>query len=243
MPLDDGRGAGGLEAHHVGQGAGAFQPVVFDKAFPVGGNVAGVAHRNEEVVRGVAEHVGDFKGGGFLAFNAVGVDGVDQGNGMIPGELTNQAQGSVEIAVHHDNPGAVSHSLGEFAQRHLPLGNQDKGPQVQIRAVGGGRGAGVAGGGAHDTHRALFHGLGDGDNHAPVFEGPGGVAALQLEVELLAAQFLAQAVGLDQGRVPLAQGKHGCIPGERQELSIFFQYADTHVLASNLSSLSTNEHE
>ena len=61
-PWTMGAAPGGLEAHHVGQGAGALQTVVFHKALPVGGDIAGIAHRNEEVVRGVAEHVGDFKG-------------------------------------------------------------------------------------------------------------------------------------------------------------------------------------
>src|SRR5690606_10593760 len=61
----DGRRAGGLVAHHLGQlpcPAGA--PVLLE-SLPVRRDVAGVAYGDEEVVGGFAQLVDDLEGGAF----------------------------------------------------------------------------------------------------------------------------------------------------------------------------------
>src|SRR5205809_7730906 len=77
MAVDNGGGSGGLVAEHAREGVGLFRGVVFLVAFPVGGDVAGVADGDEMKVRRIAELVADLEGGGLLPFQAHGVDAVD----------------------------------------------------------------------------------------------------------------------------------------------------------------------
>ena len=60
--------------------------MILDKPLPVGGDVAGIAHRDEEHVRGIAQLVDDLKGGSLLPLDAIWVKGVDQGDGVLFGE-------------------------------------------------------------------------------------------------------------------------------------------------------------
>ena len=76
----DGRGARGLEPEHARQPGGPARLLVLEVALPVGGDVAGVAHRDAVDVGGVAERVDDLEGPGLLALDPVGVHRVDHGD-------------------------------------------------------------------------------------------------------------------------------------------------------------------
>ena len=150
MPQDDGRGAGRLPAHHARSLRRPAELVVLAEAAPVGGDVAGVADGDEQVVGRVAEGVDDLEGGGLLPLDAVGVDGVDEGDGMDVGDGQRQLQRDVEVAVDGDDAGAVRDGLRQLALRDAPLRHEDVDLQAAVGGEGGGGGAGVAGRGAHD---------------------------------------------------------------------------------------------
>ena len=73
-----------LHAQHLRQ-AGRFQPVVLLEPGPIGGDVAGVADRQAQPVRGGPQHIADLEGGALLALDPVGVERVDQADGMFLG--------------------------------------------------------------------------------------------------------------------------------------------------------------
>ena len=176
-----------MKAHHLGQRSRPFHLIGFVKAHPVGGDVAGVAHGYEQVIGRGAEVVHDFECGRLLPLQPIRVERIDQHDGMLGAELAHDAEGVVEAAVDKHNLRAVGYRLRHFAARDVVSGDKYDGGQPAARAVCGGGCAGVAGGGAHNRSTALFQRLGDGYHHAPVLERAGGIAALQLEIELAAA--------------------------------------------------------
>ena len=73
---------------------------VLTVAFPIGGDVAGVADGEEMEIGRATELIADFKRGGFLAFNADGINAVDNFDaGFLP-EIADDAEGVVEIAFY-----------------------------------------------------------------------------------------------------------------------------------------------
>ncbi|OPZ92262.1 MAG: hypothetical protein BWY73_00877 [candidate division TA06 bacterium ADurb.Bin417] len=213
--LDQRRGAGGLEAQHPGQPGGLAEPAVLPVALPVGGDVAGVADRQDVVVGGVAQAVDDLEGAGLLPLDPVGVDRVDQGDRVPVAEGAYQLQGLVEVALDLDHPGAVDEGLGQLAEGDLAGGDDYQRLESGPGGVGGRRGRGVAGRGADDRLLALLPGLGDGQGHAPVLEGAGRVAAFKLEVEFQAEAGADGDRGDERG-VALQQGDHRAALGDRQ---------------------------
>ena len=69
---------------------------------------------------------------------------------MALGELADDLQGLVEVALQRDHPGAVHQRLGELADRDLALGHDHRAAQAGARRVGGAARGGVAGRGADD---------------------------------------------------------------------------------------------
>ena len=56
------------------------------KPLPIGGDVAGVADGDKEVVGSVAQGVDDLKGGALLPLDPVGIDRVDQRDRVLLGQ-------------------------------------------------------------------------------------------------------------------------------------------------------------
>ena len=99
----------------------------------------------------------------------------------------------------------MGHSLSELSLRYVAVRDEDVSIEPAAGGVGGGRGTRVAGGGAEDGFRFGFKRLRYGDDHAAVFEGAGGIAHLQLEIQLPAADALVQTPRVNERRVALAQ--------------------------------------
>ena len=110
--------------------------------------------------------------------------------------------------------------LRQLAQGHFALGNENPRGQIAIGGVGCRRRAGVARGGAHHPDAALFQRLGHGHHHAPVLERSGGVAALQLEVQVGAPKLRSKLTRPHQRRVALTHRKDGCLFVDRQQVPV-----------------------
>jgi hypothetical protein len=74
-------------------------------------------------VGGVPEQVDDLEGSGLLALQPDRVDGVDERDGVVPGEPLGHLEAVVEVAAHHDDLGAVQDRLGHLAGGDLALGH------------------------------------------------------------------------------------------------------------------------
>ena len=154
----------------AGRLRGFAELVEFAIALPVGGDVAGVADGQDVEVGRVAEDIDDLEGGGLLALDAEGIDGIDDGDGLGLADLADEPQGIVEIAVDGDDVGAVHEGLGELAHRDFAGGQQDDAGDAGARGVGGGGGGGVAGGSADDRLGAVLDRLRYGHGHAAILE-------------------------------------------------------------------------
>ena len=127
MADDERRGAGGLEAPQPRRPLDEPGVGVLAEARPVGADVAGVADRDGEDVRGAAEVVADLEGGGLLAVEAERVDRVDQRHRVVVllGERADDPERLVEVAVDGDDPGAGDQRLEQLADRDLALRQDD----------------------------------------------------------------------------------------------------------------------
>src|SRR5207248_3325192 len=109
--LHNGGGPGGLESKHARQSVRFFGRVIFLVAFPVGGDVAGVADRQEMKVGRIAELIADLESGGFLAFDADGIDAVDHFDFAGFAQFADDAQGGIEVSLDGDGDSAVHEGL------------------------------------------------------------------------------------------------------------------------------------
>ena len=98
-----------------------------DESLPVGRDIAGIAHRNEQVVRRFAQDVHNLKGGRLLPFDAEGIDGIDQGHRILLGQRAHNVQRLVEIPADSHDLSTVHNGLGQLAQGDLALGDNDDG--------------------------------------------------------------------------------------------------------------------
>jgi len=141
MTEHDGRRSRRLESQHARQPVAFPHAVILAVAFPVRGDIAGIAHRHALKVRGnAAEIIQNFKGAGFLPFDPVGIDGIHQGDGERVADMADQRQGVVEVPQYLDDLRAMHHGLGQFPEGDLPLGNQHG--ALDAGAGGIGRGGG-----------------------------------------------------------------------------------------------------
>ena len=111
----------------------------------VGGVVSRVSDRQEVVVRCSTQHIDNFKRRSLLALDAVVVDGVDQVDGVVLGELASDIEAVVKVATDLQHVGVMNHGLAELAHRNLSIGDQDGSGHASIGGIGGSRGRGVAG--------------------------------------------------------------------------------------------------
>ena len=155
----------------------------FDERLAEGADVAEIAAGDDDPVgdfpvEGLEDAVHD----GLLAFEAEGVDAVDQVDAELAWRLAGRAAGVVEIAGDLDGEGAVVEGLGEFAVGDFAGADEDDGPhQAGGGAEHGQRSAGVAGGGAGGPPGADHAGVGEGGGHAVVLEAAGRIDAFVLQ--------------------------------------------------------------
>ena len=154
----------------------------------------------------VAKLIDDLEGGGLLTLDAVGVDGVDEGDGMAVGELAGEGEGVVEGAVDGQDSRAMRDGLCELAFGDGAARNQDVDLESLAGGVSRGGGAGVAGGGAEHGFMAGLDGFGDGQDHAAILEGAGGIAGFELEVHGGGAGGALQRGGAEEGGGAFAEG-------------------------------------
>src|SRR5207244_12082712 len=128
--------------------------------------------------------------------------------------------GVIEVPPHVENARAVGHGLSELSLRDVAVWDEDIGIEPAAGGVGRSGGAGVAGGGAEDSFGIGLQRLGDGDDHAAVFEGARGVAHLQLEVELAAAHAPLNSPRADKRRIALAEGNEWSLEANGQAIAI-----------------------
>ena len=95
------------------EGAGDTGLAVLAVSHPVGGDVARVADRQRQDVRRPAEVVTDLEGRGLLALQAVRVERVHEGDGVVPllRQVEHQLQRPVEVPVHRDHLGTGDQRL------------------------------------------------------------------------------------------------------------------------------------
>ncbi len=217
----EGSGTGRLVTHHDGRRVDDAVIAVLGVALPVGGDVAGVAHRQAVVIGSRLELLHDLEGSGLLPLDAEGVDGVDDGHRGLFGNLLHQAHAVVEVAAQLDGDRAVHHGLGQLAHGDLALGNEHEGSDAGARRIGRRRGGGVAGGGADHRLAPLIHRLGHRHGHATVLEGASGVEPLVLDVDVhLLAQLAWDVVEADERRVALAQADDAGVVVDRQAVAV-----------------------
>ena len=228
------RGPPRLDAPHLGQlGGGRGQARrglveggegraarVFAVPHPVGGDVARVADGQDVDVGGVAQLVDDLEGGRLLALEPVGVDRVDERHGVGLGQLPDDAQAVVEIAVHGDERRAVDDRLRQLPRRDLARGQDDGRLQPGGHGIGRRRGRRVARRGAcHDLDAGLQD-AGDGRGHPPVFEGARGVRPFDFDVDRRAGPRVERR-GVHEGRPPFAEGDDRISLAEGEAIGVF----------------------
>ena len=80
----------------------------------MGADVAGIAYRKRMHGGSPSEVVDHLPGGGLLPRDAVRIDRIDQGHIVIRGELENNRERIVEVAVHRNHRGTVGDRLSEL---------------------------------------------------------------------------------------------------------------------------------
>ena len=174
-------GALGLDDADLRPARDEAELIHLGEAFAEGGGVGEVAAGNDDVLGNLPVHLLDhLEGGGLLAFEAVGVDGVQEIDGELLDELAENFDAAVEVGLELDGERAVVHRLRELAPGDLAFGDEDDAAQTGAGGVGSHGGGCVAGGGAGDPLEAALGGDRESGGHAGVLEGAGGVHALML---------------------------------------------------------------
>jgi hypothetical protein len=163
----------------------------------------------------------EFDGGGFLAFETIGIHGVEQVNGPALNEFVQHFHAAVEVGAELAGDGAVVERLRELTPRDFAVGNEDEAPHAAAGGISSHRSGGVAGGGAGDPAKPFLAGEGGGGGHARVFEGGGGVHALMLGLEGANSSGAGTAREIIEGGIPFPQ-RDGVVAG----LEVWKQFAE-----------------
>ena len=149
---------------------GEAGPGRLHEALPVGGDVPGVSHGDEQGVGCVPEGLAELEGSRLLALEAVRVDAVHEGRLALFGKRPHDGKGGVEGAAHRDHARAMGDRLRELAGRDLPRGEDHGARHARACRVRGGRSGRVAGRCAEDHARALFERFRHSDDHSAILE-------------------------------------------------------------------------
>jgi hypothetical protein len=146
------------------------------------------------------------EGGGLLALEAVGVDGVQEVDGELLDQFAKDFDASVEVGFELDGEGAVVHRLREFAPGDLSFGDEDDAAETGAGGVGSHGGGGVACGGAGNPLEATLRGNRERGGHAGVLEGARRVHALMLGEEPVDTGGFGAPGKIVEGGVAFAEG-------------------------------------
>ncbi len=205
--LVEGRGAFGLDDAEAREAGNEAVGAEFAEGLAEGGHVAEVAAGKDDPIGDLPiELIEQFDDDGFLAFDAEGVDGVEEVDAEAIGEGADEGEDLIEVGFDLEGACAVFEGLGEFAEADVAVGEEDDGFETGGGGVGGHGGGGVAGGDAGDAAEAEAPGLGGAAGHAVVLEGAGGVEALVLEAERVEAGVGGGVGGVEEGGVAFAEG-------------------------------------
>ena len=138
-----------------------------------------------------AQKIADFKSAGFLPFQPIRIQRIEQRNRVFVGKFQDDAQRVVEVALDRQNLRALNQSLRQLSQGDGVLRQQHDAADSRDRAIRRRRRGGVAGARANRDARAVFGGFGNRHRHAAIFETAGRVGALEFQIKL--------AVGRDFG--------------------------------------------
>jgi hypothetical protein len=153
------------------------------EAFPVGGDVAGVADGQEMEVGRAAKRVANLERGGLLALDAVGIDRVDDVDaGLVAPSSRTRRSASSKLPRRAIISAPYMRPAPACPWRSCRAGRSTT-QRCRRARVGGGGGGGVARAGADDGLAPRLDGLGNGGGHAAVLEGCGGIEALVLNTE------------------------------------------------------------
>src|SRR5579883_135739 len=175
------RCAGGLTAEDRREGGRPSQGSISAKARPVGRDVAAVADRKREHVRGAPQRVADLVGRRRLTGDAVRVDGVDERHRVVGRQRPGRIEGGVEPAVDRDRPRAIGERLRDLRARDPAAREENHGLHTGPRRVRRRTGRRVAGRGAQQRARARLDRPGDRHDHAAILERSRGVRSLELD--------------------------------------------------------------
>jgi hypothetical protein len=128
--------------------------------------------------------VNHLKGGRLLAFDPIGVEGVDQGDGLCLGNLSDDVKGLIEVSFDLDDPGAVGHGLGQLAEGNLSLGNENVGLHPRLGGISGCGGRGVSGRCTDDRFGSHFFCHGNSYGHPSILERACWIETLILEIQV-----------------------------------------------------------
>ena len=205
----------------------SVQVFVLAETGPIGGDVPRVAHRQAQPIGGVPQRVANLEGRRFLPLDAVGIDGVDQRDGVAVGDFHHHRQGVVEGAFDLHYLRAVGHRSGQFSGGHLPLGDEYHRLEAGAGCVGRRRGRRIPRGGANHGLRPASQRFADRGGHPAVFEGAGGVQSFEFDVQFkAAAQVFGQPRHGDEPRLALQQSDRAGVGGQIQQMPVTMQDAE-----------------
>ena len=169
----------------------------------------------------LAELVADLVGSGLSGPRSVGVDRVDQLDGVAVGGLrTSPAPGRSCPGAR--SPGAVHQRLGAACRRDLPSGTITA-PAARLARVAAAMAAVTVE--RDQSLRALALGLGDRHRHAAILEAAVGLGALELEVDL--GPSAPRAGRVDRGVEPSFRSPPGPIL-DREEVAVALDQRSRH---------------
>ena len=189
--VEERRGSSGLnygEARHLVDEAELVQ---FAQGLAEGGGITQIAAGEDDPVGWIPvaliQHFDDDR---LLAFDAEGVDGVQQVNAETFGEAAHQGEDLIEVRLHLEGARAVFESLGQLAVGDVAVRDEDDRLQARGACVGGHGGGSVARGHARDSLHPEPHGLRCPARHAVVLERACRVESLVLEDEAVESAVL-----------------------------------------------------
>ncbi|MBA7649090.1 hypothetical protein ES703_56884 [subsurface metagenome] len=228
----DWRGTGGLKTQHFRQPRQHPGGLISLVPAPVGGYVARVAHRHGLIGGTITQYINYLKSTGCLPFNPVGVDGVDNFHRKGSDEIANNLQRLIEIALNRDHLGSTRRDMRQLPQGNLSLRQEHNAAQTGPGSIGGSGSSRVSRRGAYYRPGALFHGLRYCQGHTAILERTGGVAPLDLEINL-SANLLRQRGRREQRRVSLPQGNNRCRVGYGMKFPVLLKKGNSYFHCSS----------